>query len=102
MRRYKVVLAEDARQQVATIQAWWKANRPSNPRLFRQELQAAVDRLSVFPNAGAPYGASPIEGVRRLLLPRTQHYLYYRVDAGKATVHVVAVWHLARGKGPAL
>ena len=76
MKRYKVILAEDAREQIRTIQAWWKANRSSNPRLFRQELESAVGRLSVFPGAGAPYGAAPIEGVRRLLLSRTQYYLY--------------------------
>jgi plasmid stabilization system protein ParE len=41
-------------------------------------------------------------GVRRLLLPRSQYWVYYEVDDEREEVRVLAVWRALRGKAPPL
>jgi hypothetical protein len=43
-----------------------------------------------------------VVGVRRLLLSRSQHLLYYEVDHTRATIEIIALWHTARGGAPPL
>jgi len=100
MSAFQIVLAADARTQVLSIARWWRTNRPRNPGLFLAELRAAADRLGDAPRAGGLYKVPRVEGVRRLLLPRTGYYLYYTVDDAAAVVEIAAVWHTARGGGP--
>ncbi len=100
MSAFRIVLSLDARTQILSIARWWRANRPKNPGLFFAELKAATNRLSEAPRAGVLYKVPRVEGVRRLLLPRTGYYLYYTVNDAASVVEMVAVWHTARGGGP--
>lgn len=100
MKRYEVRLSPEALTEAEVIDRWWRENRPSAPDLFRDELAAALERLSVVPGAGAPYQRSSIAELRRVFLPRTRYHVYYVVDDAVAVVRVHAVWHSARGQRP--
>jgi hypothetical protein len=76
----KVELSDEAKQQARKINAWWRANRDAKG-LFKEELAAAV---------------------RRFLLKRTSHHLYYVIDEERGVVRVAAIWGAARGSGPPL
>ena len=95
-----VALTERASAQVDAVDDWWRANRPSAPRLFSQEFAGALEFLSIMPQAGRRYERSGVRGVRRLLLRATRHHVYYRVDTDQITV--LAVWSGVRGGGPNL
>ena len=101
MRRFEVIVAPAAAQQARVISEWWRANRAAAD-LFDEELEAILERLAVAPERTAKYRESNRRTVRRLLMPRTSHHVYFEVDAGAGTVNVLAVWHTARGKGPPL
>ncbi|WP_437837962.1 type II toxin-antitoxin system RelE/ParE family toxin [Sorangium sp. So ce1153] len=90
-------------QSLAQLQAahtWWKNNRPSSPRLFREELAEALALLRTAPMAGAPYPHRKLRDVRRIVLQKTRYYLYYVVGADGVTV--LAVWSALRGRAPRL
>ena len=38
--------------------------------------------------------------MRRLLLPRTGHHIYFTIDEPASLVRVHAIWHASRGHGP--
>lgn len=59
------------------------------------------DLISEFPEAGARSEDSHLPGVRRILLPATRHYLYYRVDSVEQNIEILAVWSTHRGDRPA-
>ncbi|MBK9259119.1 MAG: type II toxin-antitoxin system RelE/ParE family toxin [Polyangiaceae bacterium] len=102
MPRYRVIVTEMAREQVREISRWWKANRPQRPNLFREELAGARHLLLRIPNAGSRYRLSKYPNVRRLLLLRTRHHVYYVVNETQRLVTILAVWHTSREYGPPL
>ncbi|WP_437959251.1 type II toxin-antitoxin system RelE/ParE family toxin [Sorangium sp. So ce119] len=90
-------------QSIAQLQAahtWWKNNRPSAPRLLREELAEALALLRTAPMAGAPYPHRKLRDVRRIVLQKTRYYLYYVIGADGVTV--LAVWSALRGRAPKL
>lgn len=95
---WSVAFLPKARAEMTTIGRWWNQNRRESPRLFREEIHGVLSRLREQPELG-----ERVEGaIRRLLLPRTRYYLYYRVVGDARTVIVLSIWHTARGSGPAL
>jgi plasmid stabilization system protein ParE len=98
----RVRVAPTARAQIAACNRWWRANRPQNPTLFRQELTEATTRLKASPSIGPRYDEADLPGVRRLLLPRTQYHLYYVVQEPARTILVLAIRHAVRDAGPGL
>jgi plasmid stabilization system protein ParE len=102
MSRLRVVLTENALDQLEQIDAWWHTNRPKNPTLVEAELREAIQALSAQPEAGTIFARRGVRGVRRLLLPRSQYYVYYRVNRDEKQVQIVAVWRTSRKKGPPL
>ncbi len=102
MRRYRVEITSRARAQVLEISRWWRANRGLRPGLFGDEFRTARRQLARFPLTGPNYDAPGFTHVRRLLLVRTQHHVYYLLDDALKAVIIVAVWHTARGDEPPL
>lgn len=98
MSRFKVELSPRARRQLSQIERWWFDNHPSNPDLLVMELQAIGEMIADNPGAGAVYNRRV--GVRRVLMPRSQYYLYYRIVEARGLISIVAFWHTARGRGP--
>jgi plasmid stabilization system protein ParE len=97
--RCRVVFLRTARAHLREAGRFWRENR-ANPELLQREVDTAVALLMRHPNIGHPAPSKP--GVRRLLLRKTQHYVYYRVDQAEGVVRIVAFWHTARRGNPAL
>ncbi len=63
-----VEFADEAKADVARIDAWWRANRRAAPDLFANELDKVTLALEDNPALGLHYQPRP--GVRRMLLTR--------------------------------
>lgn len=100
--RFRVELSPQAYEQLTTINLWWARNRPAAPTLVAAEVETAMEQLASSPDTGPLHDAKALLPVRKLLMPRSRYHLYYEVDAASATVHVLALWHAARGAGPRL
>jgi len=100
--KFRVDFAPAALEQAEAVHAWWHEYRPAAPTLFRDELEAAVRRLEDSPRLGVRYEKADVAGMRRLLLPRTRYHVYFVVEEAMRLVRVHAIWHAARGRGPAL
>ena len=95
-----VAFQHRASLEVATIDAWWRANRSSAQDLFLTELERTLEAVALLPSLGAPAKSKRIEGVRRILLAKTRHYVYYRPTVN--AIEILALWHTSRGRGPGL
>ena len=89
-------------KQAGDIDTWWRHNRPKAPSVFARELADAILLLKAAPEAGSLYLPKRAEGVRRVLLPVTQYYLYYVWDRAESLIGVLAVWACMRGRPPGL
>lgn len=70
--------------------------------MLRREMAKAISLLVECPDAGARFHRATQPGARKLLLRRTQYYLYYRVDDERRMIRVLALWHTARGYDPVM
>lgn len=43
-----------------------------------------------------------MSSVRRVLLPNTRYFLYYRVSERNRTIEILSFWHASRGTSPHL
>lgn len=102
MSAFRIAFASRARDDLHRRARWWRENRPLNPGLFDEEITEGLGLLCTAPFAGeiCPYLKAP--DIRRRLLKRTRHYIYYRVDQARELVEIVAIRHTSRGSGPAL
>jgi plasmid stabilization system protein ParE len=98
----KLKLAEPARHQAVEIEAWWAENRPAAPSLFAQEFRDTLEYIARNPGVGTSWPTPRRPDLRRVLMPRTKHHVYFRVDVPKQVVQVLAVWGAPRGRGPRL
>jgi plasmid stabilization system protein ParE len=97
-----VYATPEADAMIATAVGWWRDNRPRAPELLLEELRAARERLSEFPEAGVLVRRRGFSGLRRLVLRRTRYHLYYRYSPEHDEVWVVAIWAAMRRRGPRL
>ena len=100
MKRYRVELSTQALEQAEAIRAWWIENRAAAPDLFIDELGAAIRKLGATPRIGSRYDAPGLREMRRMLMPRTRHHVYYTVNEEARLVRIHAIWHAARGHEP--
>jgi plasmid stabilization system protein ParE len=98
----KLKVAKRAEQQADRIEQWWKESRSSAPRIFADELESTIRLIRETPGVGVRWPSARRPGIRRVLMPKTEHHVYFRVDEATATVHVLAVWGAPRGSGPKL
>lgn len=87
-----IVMTDFAEQQLHEIVEWWKAHREASPVLVLEELERCLSLLESSPDVGARFHRSRIPSVRRLLMRRTKHHLYYLHDERNAVVYVIAIW----------
>jgi plasmid stabilization system protein ParE len=66
------------------------------------ELEAAYALIEDLPYAGEAVPNTRVVGVRRVLLGRTQYYLYYMVAEEEGVIDVLSLWHTSRGTRPRL
>jgi plasmid stabilization system protein ParE len=88
--------------QIRNESHWWRRNRTKAPNLFRDELRRAFALIADYPEAGAVAEDVELEGVRRIVLVDTQHYVYYRINRTARRIEVLGVWSTKRGEPPPL
>ncbi len=98
----KLRVGKRAQQQVKKIEAWWVEHRPAAPSLFLDELEGTFRYITEARDAGIRWPTPRRPTLRRILLPRTQHHVYFLIDEPTATVHVLAVWGAPRRMTPKL
>jgi plasmid stabilization system protein ParE len=98
----KLEISKRARRQIERIQAWWVEQRPAARSLFLDEMAAAERQLRSTPELGSIYTEHKTATVRRVLLPKTHHHLYYRYRADRDELIVLSVWGSPKERGPKL
>jgi plasmid stabilization system protein ParE len=99
-RAITIRIAKRAAAEIQQLDIWWAQNRPSAPGAVEEELRRAFALLVAEPKVGAVAANASVAGVRRVLLSRIHHYLYYRVVAKQITI--LALWHTGRGTAPGI
>jgi plasmid stabilization system protein ParE len=97
---YSVIVAPLARTHARRIDEWWRENRPNVPDLFARELDAAFIRIASVPMAVVVFREIMGRRIHRLLMPRTSYHVFFEVHQHEKRVHVLAIWHSARGRAP--
>jgi len=98
----KFEISKRARRQIEKIQGWWSENRPASHGLFLDELATAERHLRTSPDLGSVYSEQKTATVRRVLLPKTRHHLYYRYRSDRDELTVLCVWGAPKERGPKL
>ena len=94
-----VVTTQLADVQILEIDGWWRTHRDKAPNLFEEELADVFRLIGTAPGVGKRY-PHPREHVRRVMMRKTRHHVYY-VER-EEHVLVVAVWGSVKGSGPDL
>ena len=96
----RVKVSARAASQIRKAAEWWAENRPAAPGAVRMDIGEALALLALQPGFGTAYEGARTKGIRRLLVGRIRYFIYYR--ATTEALEVLAVWHVSRGKQPAL
>src|ERR1700690_2397836 len=67
-----------------------------------EDLEAAFNLIEELPYAGETIWHPRIPNLRRILLGRVQHPLYYPISPEESAVEVLALWHTSRSSRPQL
>lgn len=97
-----VVVVDVAEAQLQESISWWETNRSSAPGLVLEEFERCVTLLEHSPDVGLGFHRSTVPGVRRLLMKRTRHFVYYLHDVEHAVVYILAVWGAPKDGDPVL
>ena len=97
-----VVLVDPAEEQLHEIAEWWMSHRDASPLLVMDEFDRCVSLLESSPDAGPRFHRSRVPGVRRLVMRRTKHHVYYLHDEPNAIVYIIAVWGAPKVGHPVL
>lgn len=97
----KVRLLRRAERQLRLQLDWWEEHRPDAPHMLEVELRRVLVLLKANPFMGVEARDVRTPGVRRVFL-RTEHVLYYRVNAKAGFIEILRAWHMSRGQVPKL
>ena len=97
-----VVVVDEAEEQLHESIEWWIANRTAAPTLVFDEFERCVSLLESTPDIGLRFHRTPVPGVRRLVMKRTKHHIYYVHDANNGVVYIIAVWGAPKEGDPVL
>jgi plasmid stabilization system protein ParE len=95
-----LVFQRRASVELEAIDAWWRTNRTAVPELFLDELERVLAAVALLPDLGTRARDTRLVGVRRILLSKSRHHVYYRHVHDE--IQVLAIWHTSRGQGPGL
>jgi hypothetical protein len=99
----RVRFTPEALLAVREKRAWWLQHRDKAPALFAQELATVVTKLREGADAERQqFAARGGHIIWRILMPKTRHHLYYRVDEHAGVVDVLLVWNAIAGNEPEL
>lgn len=88
-----IIFHSEAFAELEQAHTWYEEQASGIEKLFFQEVQYAVARISETPEAWPAYS----HGTRRFLLYRFPYAVVYRVES--ATIQVFVVMHLKRKPG---
>lgn len=97
-----VIVVAKASQQLKEIDAWWRAHRPDAEALVADEFERCVELLENTPGVGSLFRKTSVLGVRRLVMKKTRHFVYYVHDPAHSVVYVIAVWGMPKEGSPPL
>jgi plasmid stabilization system protein ParE len=90
---FAVSIAPRALADVAAIARWWQQNRLGAPRLFLQELDAALLSIAEHPEIGHRLALHRYPNARWFVLQRSGYVVLYNIDPGASEVTVRRVRH---------
>lgn len=97
----KIQFTPEALQAIRLKRAWWESNREEAPRLFRDELFEMTAKLGTGAAQGEQlYTVRAKREIWRLLLPKTQTHVYYRLTSSGEDVEIISVWNEIGGENP--
>ena len=95
-----VRLSPEAEEQAEVCDTWWRENRNAQD-LFARELAATKMQLVTTPKIGIVWTIVRGRPVRKFLMPRTHHHIYYEIEAsGDIMIH--SMWGAPKEHGPNL
>ncbi len=97
--KVRVRTTRQADEQALRVADWWREHRAAAPTVFVDELIGAIALLEDAPDIGRRYRRAKVPGLRRLLLPRSAHHVYYVHDATAGEVVLLAMWAAVRRAG---
>jgi plasmid stabilization system protein ParE len=97
----RVYFTAEAEAQLRAISAWSEAHGSELSATLLVELEQALILLARTPGVGQPFLRATRKGARRLLLRRSQHWVYYVHQPNRA-VYILAIWSTVRGGVPPL
>jgi plasmid stabilization system protein ParE len=97
-----VVVVDEAEQQLREIVEWWLEKRHAAPLLVLDEFERCVNLLESSPDIGALFHRTQVPGVRRVVMRKPKHFVYYLHDALNGVVYIIAVWGAPKGGDPVL
>jgi plasmid stabilization system protein ParE len=95
----KARFTPEADEQADKSDRWWREHRDVHD-LFARELAATIALLVGNPTLGTIYTVLHGQPMRKVLMPKTRHHVYYTTEGDEILVH--AVWGAPRGRGPKL
>lgn len=98
----KVVFTARADRSIEKADAWWRGHREKNPALFTVELIEAIRMLHIAPHIGKRALDVELQGVRFVVLQKTEKLLYYRLLEEEDVVELLLVWGARKGHPPKL
>jgi hypothetical protein len=97
----QIVTSDKARRQLEKEDEWWSRNRDS-PDLFADDFEQALSHLKAAPDSGQQYCHVRGRLIRRWLMKKSRHHVYYWHDRTTDVLNILAVWSATRGHGPPL
>ena len=98
--RFRLRVVAKAERQIRHAADWWHENRPAARDLLHSELSRAFELITTQPRIGRKSPELGRGEIRRVVLVRSQFFLYYRVLEESQVVQVVGLWHTSRGSSP--
>lgn len=92
------VIKARAVRELEHLAQWWAENRTAAPGAVRLDLEGVLFVITRHPGLGQKVETGRPVQVRRYLMSRTQHWLYFRVNDN--VLEVLSVWSTSRESGP--
>ena len=92
------VIKARAVRELERLARWWAENRTAAPGAARLDLEGVLFVITRHPALGHKVETGRPIQVRRYLMSRTQHWLYFRVKGN--LLEVLSVWSTSREGGP--
>ena len=94
----RYVIKARAQREIERAAQWWAEKRLDAPGAARLDVESVLFILVHHPGFGHEVETGRPIQVRRYLMSKTQHWLYYRVKG--RLLEVVGVWSTGRGSEP--